>query len=246
MRSILLIFFSVIFLSGCNVAKHTTSKRGSIIEGKGHGRVDDGYVFSAPCAETWNAILGSVMEFSTIEKMDKKRGILVTETITIDGDKLGKGRVDHSGKTYSFFFQIELKPKQNKTEVTVEVRPISELASAHEENTIEPGLIDNSLRLSLFRDICTRLFPKGDDQCSKDFPVPEVTDKKIVQKVDKRFKQEVLEAQRSLRARGYDPGPADGILGERTKVALKLFQKNNQLIVSGLLDQATLIKLNIK
>lgn len=51
--------------------------------------------------------------------------------------------------------------------------------------------------------------------------------------------------QQALLNRGYDPGPIDSKLNERTKAALTKFQKDNSLPV-GNLDMETLKKLGIK
>ncbi len=51
--------------------------------------------------------------------------------------------------------------------------------------------------------------------------------------------------QNALRARGYDPGPADNVMGARTKAALVKFQKDNGLPV-GQLDFETLKALGVR
>ncbi len=43
----------------------------------------------------------------------------------------------------------------------------------------------------------------------------------------------VQEIQRQLQARGYDPGPADGRMGERTRNAIARFQRDNALTDDG-------------
>jgi peptidoglycan hydrolase-like protein with peptidoglycan-binding domain len=49
--------------------------------------------------------------------------------------------------------------------------------------------------------------------------------------------------QRKLAEKGYQPGPADGAMGRKTKEALKHFQEDNKLPISGVLDNQTEIKL---
>ena len=49
----------------------------------------------------------------------------------------------------------------------------------------------------------------------------------------------VLQAQRALTERGYHPGPTDGLMGPRTRRALRDFQLDMGLDATGLLDQAT-------
>lgn len=48
-----------------------------------------------------------------------------------------------------------------------------------------------------------------------------------------------LRAQEHLKASGYQPGPVDGILGDRTRQALRQYQADNELPVTGELDDTT-------
>ena len=52
--------------------------------------------------------------------------------------------------------------------------------------------------------------------------------------------------QLELIALDYDPGPADGKMGEKTVEALKRYQDENTLEATGELDEATLKKLKIE
>ena len=45
--------------------------------------------------------------------------------------------------------------------------------------------------------------------------------------------------QESLQALGYEPGPVDGVNGEKTDAAIRLFQKENDLDVDGLVGENT-------
>lgn len=49
--------------------------------------------------------------------------------------------------------------------------------------------------------------------------------------------------QGRLKNLGYDPGPADGKYGPRTRAALAIFQSDEDLDVTGEIDDATLAKL---
>ncbi len=51
---------------------------------------------------------------------------------------------------------------------------------------------------------------------------------------------EVLQAQIELQARGYDPGQLDGFRGRRTRRALRQFQEDIGVPVTGVLDEATI------
>ena len=45
--------------------------------------------------------------------------------------------------------------------------------------------------------------------------------------------------QEQLQALGYDPGPVDGVNGEKTDAAIRLFQKENDLAVDGQVGELT-------
>lgn len=54
---------------------------------------------------------------------------------------------------------------------------------------------------------------------------------------------EVMALQQALKKAGENPGPADGLMGRKTRAALRAFQKKNGLKTSGRADKATLAKL---
>ncbi|GIX11844.1 serine protease [Elioraea sp.] len=53
----------------------------------------------------------------------------------------------------------------------------------------------------------------------------------------------VAAVQRALEALGYDPGPADGVLGPRTREAIAAFQRDRGLPTTGVPDRATVAAL---
>lgn len=52
--------------------------------------------------------------------------------------------------------------------------------------------------------------------------------------------------QQALKDKGYDPGPIDGVVGPKTRAAVKKFQSDNDLQATGQLDEKTLDKLNVE
>lgn len=50
---------------------------------------------------------------------------------------------------------------------------------------------------------------------------------------------EVLTVQKSLKAKGFDPGPIDGIFGSKTEAAVRAFQEKNGLQVDGIVGPKT-------
>ena len=59
------------------------------------------------------------------------------------------------------------------------------------------------------------------------------------------FDQSIYQAQEKLKQLGYDPGRVDGILGKKTKTAVKHFQRDNGLPETEKLDEQTKAKLSI-
>lgn len=58
--------------------------------------------------------------------------------------------------------------------------------------------------------------------------------------------EEIKTAQENLNAKGYDCGTPDGIMGNMTMKALKDYQKDNNLCVTGVLTDETAISLSVK
>ena len=55
----------------------------------------------------------------------------------------------------------------------------------------------------------------------------------------------IKQAQQALKDKGYDPGAIDGVMGARTKEAIKSFQNASSLQVTGTLDAQTSQQLGI-
>ena len=57
--------------------------------------------------------------------------------------------------------------------------------------------------------------------------------------------EDIKEAQESLNSKGFDAGPADGVLGPRTRAGIRQFQESENLPVTGRLDAETAGKLGV-
>jgi peptidoglycan hydrolase-like protein with peptidoglycan-binding domain len=62
-------------------------------------------------------------------------------------------------------------------------------------------------------------------------------------KSDRTDRDPVKAAQESLRDKGYDPGPADGKMGPKTRQAVREFQTKEGLKPTGTLDSTTMARL---
>lgn len=54
---------------------------------------------------------------------------------------------------------------------------------------------------------------------------------------------DVRDIQKALKTKGFDPGPVDGVIGPRTREAIRAFQKSQNLEVDGIVGPKTLAKL---
>lgn len=58
------------------------------------------------------------------------------------------------------------------------------------------------------------------------------------------YKLQVKEIQQILKNAGFDPGPVDGIMGNRTRQAIRKFQEAKGLQSTGKIDEETMLALN--
>jgi peptidoglycan hydrolase-like protein with peptidoglycan-binding domain len=58
--------------------------------------------------------------------------------------------------------------------------------------------------------------------------------------------EQVKAVQQALKDQGFDPGPIDGVMGGKTKAALKDYQQKEGLKATGQLDAETSAKLGVE
>ncbi|GHU37445.1 hypothetical protein AGMMS50256_35400 [Betaproteobacteria bacterium] len=93
--------------------------------------------------------------------------------------------------------------------------------------------IDKSLRITGTADAATR---EALGFCEEHAPAPAPASATHPPTIS----PQVQEAQRLLTERGYAPGAVDGLMGNKTREALRRFQGDNGLPVSGRVDEPTL------
>ncbi|MGH7313971.1 MAG: peptidoglycan-binding domain-containing protein [Candidatus Rokuibacteriota bacterium] len=59
-------------------------------------------------------------------------------------------------------------------------------------------------------------------------------------------REQVKAAQEALKQKGFDPGPADGMMGPKTRDALKDYQEAEKINQTGRLDAETMAKLGVQ
>ncbi len=68
----------------------------------------------------------------------------------------------------------------------------------------------------------------------------------IISGVKRRYNAQLKSVQKVLLQQGYNPGKADGLMGRNTRTALKKYQKDHQLLITGRMDSATLAALGLR
>lgn len=58
--------------------------------------------------------------------------------------------------------------------------------------------------------------------------------------------RDIANVQRALHKAGYNAGPVDGVIGKRTRAAVKHYQDDQDLIGEGAINDRTLKALNVK
>lgn len=66
-----------------------------------------------------------------------------------------------------------------------------------------------------------------------------------IQKSTSLTKAKIIQVQEKLNKLGYNCGKADGIIGKKTKDAIKAFQKDNGLVADGIIGPKTLKALGL-
>ncbi len=77
-------------------------------------------------------------------------------------------------------------------------------------------------------------------------PTKEQKAEKPEKKAVKKGSDEVKKIQQALKDKGQDPGAIDGIMGKKTREAIRAFQKANDLKTTGRIDKDTADKLGVE
>ena len=68
----------------------------------------------------------------------------------------------------------------------------------------------------------------------------------LASRVSASDQDNIKKVQETLRDKGYDPGPIDGVMGSQTRQALSQYQKAENLPVTGHLDAETAGKMGVE
>jgi peptidoglycan hydrolase-like protein with peptidoglycan-binding domain len=88
-------------------------------------------------------------------------------------------------------------------------------------------------------------FPGWAAEEKKAAPPKEEKMDKAEGKAPARGSEDTKKVQEALKAKGQDPGPIDGVMGPKTRAAVKSFQEASGLKATGRVDDQTAEKLGV-
>ncbi len=156
-----------------------------------------------------------------------------TSTNTIKTDP--KSLSDHSkfGLVGAYYYaKLTIKLSGSTIRFTARFDKESNLTTGGKN--IEYPEKENELRRDFFQELDRKF---GIDSSNLNSSVP------MASKKEETNETNLYYVQKKLKNLGYDPGPIDGIMGNKTRKAIMYFQKDNNLSSSGILNSDTIDKL---
>ena len=202
--------------------------------------------FNVPFEKVWVATQRALAETETFKILDKTSGMMVTEFRAVDAKELSLWQIYWGSKTYKFSYTVNLFPNDTNTLISVSVKLHADQYAflAREESNED---VEAYLRKKLFDKISLNLGlvkPGSNNEIPPSENLGPAREQTMQQSMKAQPpKMTISKVQQRLHDLGYQPGPVDGIAGKRTIDALKKFQENNNLPVTGNLDDETINKL---
>ncbi len=228
----------LLFLGGCGKT-NIASIDSSLNCATQHG-------FNASYNKTWKAVAAAVVGRVSVDIIDKDSGIISSSLSTVDGQELSMIDTTFFGQTYKYSYEVVVSSVSGgHTLVKVHVRLVNNQfwMIMNREQKIES--VESYLRQKLYEDICVNLFSGSSRSCIKTLPCSNRSYRSTPKPApspnpgDSRYDPVVQSVQTALIKAGYNPGPADGVMGRKTGDALKQYQRANGLRVTGRVDGKT-------
>lgn len=116
---------------------------------------------------------------------------------------------------------------------------------ANERLQLADAMTIDGLDLNLKRSLLEALFNKGEGEAGQATPT-EASNAKAGEKKSAAEQKDLRRAQTLLSELGYDPGAADGRMGQRTAEAIKAFQTKEGITVDGRMSAGLLAQLELR
>ncbi len=196
---------------------------------------DNSHAFNTNRIKTWAATVTAVTKFNGINSLDKRSGIISSKIGSVDGKELSIFDTALLGQTYNYSYEIALSDvSSTQTRVMVDVNLLPNQLLNREQII---GSVESYLTKKIYISICENLSASGERACVNSLPCRGKDSSS--QPATYSSPPTVKDVQRALSSKGYKPGPVDGIMGRKTNAALKKFQRDSGLAVTGNIDRAT-------
>ncbi len=243
-----LFLFLVVFLSGC--VEMTGAFRGGVIGPKYEDSSELFHVFDKSYGQTVSSITAA-LEKDGFTVVDKPFGLYVARFVPVPA-RLFTGLGIASLDKLSYEYEMALKKVAfEETKVVLKVNLRTNDGSDIQFSGNEAYKIADVLKQKLLYGTCRNLKDSGCNEFRKGYQRYAVADKRQKKRPPvkmaaqpKGFDPVVYRGQEQLLELGYNPGKADGLMGPRTRAAIKKFQENEQLELSGLFDEQTVERLD--
>ncbi len=219
----------------------------------------DDYTFSVSYEKAWQETLQAVSEEERISKLEKESGLIVTEHKNINKYVQTLNHTSMFGRVFKNSYTIYLaEVSSGKTRISIRSNLLLEqITSTNRE--LADDWIKGYMRQELFRKICINLKSEG-KKCTSIFPdchkvsiscqtqeMSPAMQTAVLPQVGttKALSVSVKEVQRALIKAGYEPGPVDGRMGQKTRAAIRRFQQDKGVDNTGSLDWATMKALGL-
>jgi len=215
------------------------------------------YTFAVPYSEAWKGTVLAISEEERISTLEKESGLIVTEYRNINKLVQLLLPAPMIGKVYKNGYTVQLhEVASGQTRIGVKSKLFLEQFSFHNSELHEDS-IEAYMRQELFRKICIHLKPDA-RQCLALFPdyhmvsascpaAPPASKAGITGQAappqvtaPKPKVMPVKTVQQALVKAGYEPGPVDGRMGQKTRAAILHFQQDKGIDETGTVDWVTM------
>lgn len=221
------------------------------------------YTFAVSYDNAWKGTVQAISEEERIHSLERESGLIVTEYKTINNLVQSLIHTSMFGRVYKNGYTVHLSEvASGQTRIKVRSNlTLEQLALTHGE--LHDDSIESYMRQELFRKICINLYQDA-RKCTTLFPdyhqvsvacsVPPPTSEAPLagqptpppRVAAKALVVQVKQVQQALIKAGYEPGPVDGLMGQKTRAAILRFQKDKGVEGSGYINQATMVALGLQ
>jgi hypothetical protein len=215
----------LLLLSGCGKTNVHSADQSVICSNQ--------HIFNASYDRTTKAVAAAISIRNSIKVYDNDSGIISSHPALVDGEELSILDTIFLGQTYKYSYKVVVTPiSSSKSRVKIQVTLMLDQYWSVINREQKLKSLEEYLRKKLYTVICNKLFPKKVESCLKSLPCSQNRklnrSANLSSSVNPNFNADVKLAQTKLLRKGYLPGLADGIMGRKTRNAIKEYQRDNE------------------